>query len=359
MAFVLTLALAIYGGAQKIEDSYGYAVNTHAVSDLFFLDGSQGWMVVEDHSANMSFLLKTGDGGKSWGRWDAPQGITRLFFLNGKLGWALSSTVAPSGGHTTEYLLRTTNGGKAWTSETIISDAEEAGVVGDLAFINDKLGWAVGNGPTGAALVLVSSDGGATVHSLPGLSKLMRFCRGISASEESGVWIYGDGSLLHSADRGKTWQTAVDLHRLGTDADAFSVSSAFFGSSGRGWLFGQDPEGMILRTEDFGKHWNVSFRSKEVGNFEGVSFWDERHGCAVSFYPVLFFCTKDGGLTWTSRDSLPPARDNQAGFFERLVILKSGQGWALRAGGYLYETSDGGKSWRDVDALTNLTLLEP
>jgi photosystem II stability/assembly factor-like uncharacterized protein len=70
---------------------------------------------------------------------------------------------------------------------------------------------------------------------------------------------------------------------------------------------------------------------------------------------VLLFCTEDGGLTWKSADVLPPrSKEDQAEFFKSLIILKSKKGWALRGGGYLYETTDGGKSWHDLDILNEM-----
>jgi photosystem II stability/assembly factor-like uncharacterized protein len=83
---------------------------------------------------------------------------------------------------------------------------------------------------------------------------------------------------------------------------------------------------------------------EEIGNFSSVWFWDDNHGCAVG-YPTFMACTQDGGAKWVTRNVLPTAKGNQSEFFSKLVLLKSGRGWLLRAGGFLYSTVDGGQTW--------------
>jgi photosystem II stability/assembly factor-like uncharacterized protein len=344
--------------AQQMQDDYGYSISTHQVSDMFFLDSTYGWMIIEDHSQNQSFLLKTADGGKMWSKRQGLKGTIRLNFLSPRTGWALVESVADGAkGKSTFSLARTSDGGGGWISTGPIVEAAD-GVLTDVAFVNEKHGWLVGSAPYGSGLVLETSDGGKSFRKLPNLSKFMKACNGIRAEKE-GIWIYGLGSVLHSSDEGKTWQESVDLPKLGTNADAFDISSAYFWNNGKGLLAGQDPDAIILETEDFGQHWKVALRTEEAGNFRGMWFWDVEHGCSTSFYPTLLFCTDDGGLTWKSKDVLPQASDEQAQFFTRLIMLKSGRGWARRAGGYLYQTTDGGQSWRDLDILKELTLGAP
>ena len=355
------LVSCIAGGvsARSIQGNYGYSISTHQVIDVFFLNSTYGWMIVEDHSRNQSFLVKTADGGKSWSERKAPNGIIRLNFLNARIGWALVESVADGGkGKSTFYLARTTDGGDSWISSGPVVEAAE-GVLTDVAFIDEKHGWVVGSGPFGSGLVLETIDGGKSLHKLPDLAECTNGPRGILAGEKQGIWIYGLGSVLHSSDNGKTWKDSVDLQKLGTNAEAFDISSAYFWNNGKGLLAGQDPDAIILGTEDFGQHWKVALRTKEAGNFEGMWFWDEKHGCSTSIYPVLLFCTDDGGLAWKSRDVLPHATGEQARFFMKLVMLKSGRGWALRAGGYLYQTTDSGQSWHDLDILKELKLGAP
>jgi photosystem II stability/assembly factor-like uncharacterized protein len=349
---LVVASIAIQGSAQHIEDDYGYEINGREVADIFFLDATRGWMIVQDHLRNRSSLLATDNGGKTWKSWQVPNGIRRVFFLNAELGWAIRSTEKIDRPGGAINLLRSSDAGKSWESQLITTQTKDMGL-NDLGFVSDKLGWMVGIGPglPDSGLVLATSDGGRSAHRLRDLNEFSTIFLGVLVDKRNGVWIYGPGAVVHSGDEGKTWSTPINLDRLGTNEASFDILSGFFLGSGRGWLAGLDPDGIILGTRDFGKHWNVSLRSKTVGYFSGISFWDDRHGCAVSVHPTLLFCTEDAGAIWKDRDVLPADRGNQAQFFTRLIMLPSGRGWILRAGGYLYETSDAGRSWREVDAL--------
>jgi photosystem II stability/assembly factor-like uncharacterized protein len=332
-----------------IEDSYGPIPSDHAVSDIFFSDALRGSMIVEDHTAQKSFLFTTRDGGRSWTKRDAPNGITKLFFYNADLAWALrQEEKSPSEG--SHYLLLTSDGGKNWRSTPLHGNGEPESAPIDLAFINPHRGWIVGVGDGGSCLVQGTSDGGKTVHRLLSPSTLIDHCRGVLVGKNVGVWVWGS-SILHSSDNGHTWQRAIDLRQMGMHRMLFDILSATFLSSGRGLFVGQDDNALVLRTDDLGEHWNAALKSEDAGNFSAVSFFDDRHGCALSVYPVLLFCTEDAGLTWKRRDVLPPTNKENADFFVKLVTLKSGHGWAVRGGGDLYETSDSGFTWQAIDPL--------
>lgn len=350
----LACCVEMLGTTPLIQDSIGYQISLAEVTDIFFLNSSSiGWMAVADHSRNKSFLLKTVDGGRTWSHRKAPKGIIRLFFLNSARGWALGSTEDGSTAKPNFYILGTTDGGNTWASPRAI-DAAGDGAMTDIGFVNDTHGWLIGTGDFGSALVLQTTDAGKSFHVIRDLPESVGGTDWISVGEKMGVWIYGPGTVLHSFDEGKTWQTPIDLKKLGTSKAAFDITSAYFSESGRGWLAGQDPEAIILGIEDFGRVWKVSLRTEEAGNFWGISFWDDQHGCSSSFEPVLLFCTADGGLTWQSRNVLPQAIDEQATFFRKLLMLKSGRGWALRGGGFLYETTDEGQSWKEMNLIKRL-----
>jgi photosystem II stability/assembly factor-like uncharacterized protein len=351
----LAFCVEMRGTTPLIQDSIAYQISPAEVTDIFFLNSSSiGWMAVADHSRNKSFLLKTVDGGRTWSHRKAPKGIIRLFFLNSARGWALGSTEDGSTAQPIFSVLRTSDGGDSWTSSGPIRAGDNIAVI-DIGFFNETHGWLVGIGPPfGSALVLETTDGGKSFQEIRDLPESVGGTDWISVGEKMGVWIYGPGTVLHSFDEGKTWQTPIDLKKLGTSKAALDITSAYFSGSGRGWLAGQDPEAMILGTEDFGRGWRLPFKSQEAGDFWGISFWDDQHGCSSSVYPELLFCTTDGGLTWQSRNVLPQATGEQAKFFKKLIMLKSGRGWALRGGGFLYETTDEGRSWKEMNLVKHL-----
>lgn len=346
--FCIATSLGATSGARQ--DQLSFSINSHEISDLFFLNSSSGWIAVANHENGRYFVFRTINGGKTWTRWDAPLGIFRIWFVSQSLGWALKQTPNDNGKTPQVYLLRTQTGGKTWRQISAVpasSQAEPAYSRAALAFIDSLHGWFVGS--SAFARVFETSNGGNTIHIVPNSPK-MAVINGIYAKRNQGVWVYGDGVVWYSKDLGNTWTNPINLNELNTNAFAFNVSDIYFSESGQGWLVGQDFSGLILKTEDFGRHWRRVLEDDDVDNFWSVSFWDSSHGCAAG-YPTFLTCTRNGGKTWVSRDVLPAAKRDQSELFSKLVLLKSGRGWLLRAGGYLYSTADLGETWHEFDPL--------
>lgn len=328
-----------------------YAVSPHEVHDVFFLDSQHGWIVVEDHKRNLYDLFRTKDGGKAWTEFNAPRGIGHTYFVDSQVGWALRGV--KSRGRYYSYLLRTRNGGATWKQTTVepldANLASDEFVVG-MAFSDEKVGWFITehSGPAGS--VLVTRDGGKSVQvsDTPGND---RDYRGIFALPSGRVWILGNEDILSTHDFGKTWEQQFDWVEPPLKSIQAPLESGWFFPNGTGWVVGQFvDEGIILSTHDFGHHWKKVFESSHTPNFDNVSFWDQSNGCAVGSESLV--CTQDGGTTWTNRKVLPPPKGTQANFFVKIVMLKSGRGFVLRAGGFLYETEDRGQTWHAFDPLS-------
>jgi hypothetical protein len=114
-----------------------------ALSSLFFLDQSNGWMVL-----NGQFLLRTQDGGMNWSRiGDAvsQSPITQIYFGDLSQGWAVvQDSKSP---------LLTTDGGLTWTPP-----GEPNQDLKSIYYFNRHQGWGIHPG-TG---ILHTSDGGKT-----------------------------------------------------------------------------------------------------------------------------------------------------------------------------------------------------
>lgn len=335
-------------------DDFGFKTNDHEVVDVFFVDSNYGWIATRDHHLQQSLIFSTKDGGGTWTRTFTPEGVVRLFFLSGDLGWALKSDEKRGNGRPTYYVLRTTDGGRSWNQMSSVPFGEASvtdAVLDDLVFIDNEQGWTIGTGPVGHGLIMETLNAGKSFGRMPEIDHSVKAVYGIVATKKVGIWLYGDGCILHSADEGKTWKKPDDLANLEISLKSLAINSAIFSDGGRGWLVGNNiGDGIILATEDSGEHWRVALKS-QTGGFGGVSFWDEKDGCAASSYPALLFCTQDGGLTWNSRGTLPPESESRAGGFKILVMLKSGMGWALRDGGFLYETANSGQNWHPLDLI--------
>lgn len=329
-------------------------VNPHEVDDVFFLDSTHGWIVVEDHRLDLSDLFRTTDGGKSWTRVQAPSGVGEICFVTPNLGWAIRGI--KSGERYFGYLLRTSDSGSTWNQT--MTQPLDAGLAPDefvvhMAFSDGKLGWFFSSGTGPAGSVLVTRDGGKTVQVLSTPSD-DRDYRGIFALPGERVWVLGSNNILSTHDIGETWEQQFNWVEPHPNSAQTMLSSGSFFPDGLGWVVGQNVDkGIVLATHDFGRHWNQVYESAESQNLYSVYFSDERNGCAIGFDESIF-CTNDGGTTWTDRKVLPSPRREQANFFVQIVMLNSGRGFALRAGGFLYETIDGGQTWHEFDPLTGV-----
>ncbi len=219
-------------------------------------------------------------------------------------------------------------------------------MISDFLFTDSEHGWFVGDRGGGIGIALYSSDGGRSVHTVRGLSGKEAFYS-LFALGKRRLWAFGHEIIFASEDGGRTW------HAQSEDSPSNSGAVA---ASGNGWAVGGGGAAIVLTTKDFGEHWVASFKSDEARELESASFWDQLHGCAVGASTVLC-CTDDGGKTWTTRRVLPMAIDPKAearginlnNIFTKIRMLNSKRGWVVSAGGPLFQTDDGGVSWREVD----------
>lgn len=327
-----------------------YSINRHEVTDIAFLDSRFGWILLHDKDKN--FLFKTDDGGESWSSNRILKGIVTICFVSPRLGWALRSV--KSRGRYFSYLFRTRDGGSVW--KQTMTRALEANLAPEefvvrMAFSDDKSGWFFTSGNR-ADLVLLTRDAGRSADKVSHPLDDDQDYRGIFALPSGRVWVFGAENIRSTNDWGKTWEQQFNWVQPRLNSLQTIFDSSWFFPDGHGWLVGQEiDEGIVLATQDFGHHWQRVFESYEPPDLDSVYFSDENNGCTVGLQESLV-CTQDGGATWTSRRVLPLPSDNQANFFVKIVMLKSGRGFVLRAGGFLYETEDGGQTWHEFDPLS-------
>ena len=157
----------------------------------------------------------------------------------------------------------------------------------------------------------------------------------LSFVDERQGWMVGFGSnVYHTRDGGKNWQNQ--------STPAMGVLNAvYFVDSKHGWAVGD--KGTILRTDNGGKKWGLYTRGIKADLLD-VFFLDAEHGWAVGEHSTLLV-TIDGGKRWRS-SQLEPLLGSLTGIaFERYVNGKPTYGLAVSAGGGIFRTRDGGKTW--------------
>lgn len=272
-----------------------------SLRSIYFVNPFVGWVVGRDElplgAGSSGVLLLTTDGGEHW-RQLAPNtmpGLNQIRFVNNKVGYVVGDATDqfPSG------VFATKDGGRSWKpvegpravswNAFEMSDEQIGTLIGawnQLATLRkenlkiakvdqlggrslhsvyltggqghrrtpttDGRGVAVGQG----GLLLMSQDSGATWGYLaPRLPESVLSCWDFHAVHGAGshIWVAGrPGSvMLHSPDRGKTWEVQKTGNQL-------PLHSLFFHDEKRGWAVGE--LGSILATTDGGKTWKVQRR---------------------------------------------------------------------------------------------------
>ena len=166
---------------------------------IFFVDSLHGWAVGWTNltaPAQKQALIRTNDGGESWEIISNVDANSRLvvrpiFFVNVNEGWAIDNW---------NNIVHTTNGGKIWT----IQSPSDGNSLNSLFFINDREGWASGDG------ILHTSDGGETWDYQRIRKQGENYLDEITFTDRKHGWAIGTLGALRTSDGGETWLPMPD-----------------------------------------------------------------------------------------------------------------------------------------------------
>jgi photosystem II stability/assembly factor-like uncharacterized protein len=249
--------------------------------------------------------------------------------------------------------------------------------VRDLCFINDSMGWAVGN----LGMVLKTSDGG--INWVKQIIDSKQNLYGTFFIDEKTGWIAGSNVLYRTIDGGENWSKTIEaasfqkVHFFNKDTGIIRTANSIyithdggvsfinqtvvitekenyimnmsFPDQKHGWLAvlsNYPDKGKIYHTADSGRTWSVqkSFLDDWVTS---VAFTDSLKGWLTQISPSpgknkrKIHHTRDGGKTW-----LPQPDDSTLLYYcdlEDVYMIDSLNGWAVGTCGY--STNDGGKTW--------------
>jgi photosystem II stability/assembly factor-like uncharacterized protein len=289
-----------------------------------------------------------------------------VFFVDESRGWAVGGKGA---------LLSTSDGGERWEVRT--RPVEDA--MHDVFFTDARTGWIVCERSIFSPMqkeesisyLLKTTDGGETwsrVDVTRGEDVDIKLV-GLRFADASHGWVYGEAGVLYAtADGGQTWsrQRVPTRHLL---------LGASFADARTGWLSGGGLT--LLTTTDGGATWRAGViyspadapankaatRSQnEVGltsartqtappsrRLNAVSFADAEAGWAVGAGGAIF-STKDGGRTWRPQESGVDYDLSDVKFLDRA------EGWAVGGEGVVLHTTDGGQTWKAESRATNHAL---
>jgi photosystem II stability/assembly factor-like uncharacterized protein len=247
---------------------------------------------------------------------------------------------------------RTTDGGATWIGGTPI---QLYGQLSGVAFSGAGHAWAVGADYSGngqAALLLATSDGGATWtrRAITATSALQQV-QFVSAT--AGYVTGDDGAVYSTTDGGATWT------RTAAGASDVQLSGLSFVDAQHGWVCGPQGNedfygGRCYATTDGGSTWKDVSPDKDMVVTD-CSFVSVTEGWVIAEDDTLFHTT-DGGATWSrERLTMVPGAS-----LWRLDFVDAQNGWLIGTcfpGGACYDswgvvvhTTDGGDSWVQQDS---------
>ena len=308
----------IFGASDQEDAEESQAVIS--ARQIVFRTKTLGWAV--GMSMNYGdYLLRTGDGGKTWSQvFPEPEPVVVFSFSTDKIGFGIGRL------SDLNALLKTENGGQSWKTVTSFSGKY---LPDSVSFLHEKEGWVLATPADSAGnsmAVLHTSDGGKTW----GKTDLGFAPRTVSAfrflNSKTGL-LLEDNSIYRTSDGGKTWKFAssrfstvsrqAELNRLAGDTTVWKepaetknvgYPAASLLPKGKGFLLadrdGENAGSELLTTSDAGKTWSphsfpAGFGSDLFDSASGrcpMQFTDDAHGWILTARGMLATC--DGGRTW-------------------------------------------------------------
>jgi photosystem II stability/assembly factor-like uncharacterized protein len=210
---------------------------------------------------------------------------------------------------------------------------------------------------TAAAVSIVATAPSVTTFSVGPSDKPVRF-RGVSAVSATVAWASGTkGTIVRTADAGKSWQTLVIP---GTEALDFRDVDAIDARTAYALSIGPGEASRIYKTVDAGAHWDLQFTNHDPkAFFDAMTFADATHGIVMSDSidgKFVIMRTTDG-RTWTRipPENLPAALPNEGAFAAsgtNIAVIGRDHIWigtgAAKTARVL-RSADGGRTWNVAD----------
>ncbi len=129
-----------------------------------------------------------------------------------------------------------------------------------------------------------------------------------------------------------------------------------------GWVSVFRPDGrtVVAKTSDGGKHWERQFQLEDVypgvpDDFLNASIaviGGQQQGIPPTTFPPALWITIDGGAHWEMR-----AAPADSGSLLAVDFIDAAHGWLWMGEGFLYQTVDGGRHWISVASSETTTAL--
>jgi photosystem II stability/assembly factor-like uncharacterized protein len=275
------------------------------------------------------------------------EGIFRfddVFFSSERHG----SLISPNGN-----IYTTWDGGESWTLSTRVNAYLRA-----IEYADSLHGLASSlQGP-----MVRTIDGGRTwediTSRIPGDAKGMCGLHYVDGRYYGVGVFHAPARFFRSLDMGDTWEV------FELDSIAFGLVDVHFTDSLHGFIFGTGPEnaqhpeaGTIWYTSDGGDHWQEVGSTGRANTYIWKMFFATPDTVYASVENYLgttpaYMVSYDGGQNWEYRE-IPLGN---IGFFDAqaLGFADANKGWLAGYGLGMYETIDGGNTWKEIPETANI-----
>ncbi|HEY0761499.1 MAG TPA: hypothetical protein VGD61_03925 [Pyrinomonadaceae bacterium] len=277
--------------------------------------------------STQKILWQSVDGGKNWQEIYHTPGdelILGYHFTNAAVGWSFSFS----------RLYKTEDGGRTWIHESSPLEGPN-GEIRSLYFLADgKSGWLAGG--------LYRDQ----------TKEELKFGVPNNTKDVTGKRVLVE-AIFHTADGGKTWQKSLN------DGVWGRIRRIQFANEKQGIALGNLA---IYRSNDGGVTWNSSELNKSCVRREYVEqdYAISPLTLAMLDFKVIWIGYEDGGVIrsvdggrhWCDVMSPEQMATKEAGWelFTAMHFDNAEHGWALGDNRFLYETTDGGKTWSRVNS---------
>lgn len=220
----------------------------------------------------------------------------------------------------------------------------------DIYFLNENKGWIAGSDGT----LLTTANGGKTWQKEKNFTE--DNIREVYFADAENGWllcernIYSLGTLapsylLKTADGGANWER-IEF----SGARRERISRIFFNKNGYGAAIGEAGAYFVLQNDK--KTWKKMPAPIRYLLLDGVFTADSQSVLIGAGGTILF--SEDAGLSWNK--SVVP--NDSASKLNSVFFINQKNGWAVGAEGKIYQTLNGGKIWREQNSTTAKNLSD-
>jgi photosystem II stability/assembly factor-like uncharacterized protein len=257
-------------------------------------------------------ILRTTNGGVNWVSQTSPNGSIHLFdtyFITDMTGWIAGDV---------GKIIKTTNGGSTWVNQTTPSPYQ----LTTLVFLDGNTGFVAGWYGT----IMKTTNGGTTWTQLnTGTQRNLKGMCFVTTTLGYAVGLVG--KVIRTTNAGTSWDSIM----IGT---SYSLENVYFSDLNNGNIIGEN--GTVFKTTNGGTNWSsVSFGTTSWLNDISASKQNPFEAAVIGQSGVIRK-TSNAGVNWYSQVS------NTSFWLHRISFSDTSNGYAVGDNGTIIHTTTGG-----------------